>query len=148
MAKKIPSHRFNLEFMASVILVVSFFRPWLYSLGAPIAGYQIRERLMGPAKLVSFFNNHNDLVRDYQISWCLYLVPALACLTIIASFTRLYHAMLGLATGIASILAFFFLKHELDKFPLHRLASGAYLALWMGIFLIFISWLRLKFRKN
>jgi len=144
MVKKIRQKSFNLEFALSVLLLISFFRPWLYSLGAPVAAYQIRDHLEGPSKLVSFFSKNSDLVRDYNLSWCIYFMPGFTVLTLVLILAKMYHSIVGLITGAAAIVAFLFLRHELPKFPFHHLVSGSYLALGLGIALVSISLLRLR----
>jgi hypothetical protein len=121
------------EGLLAVLLLLSFFMPWLYSMGAPIAAHKIREHLAAPHRLVSLFTSGSRVSRDYNLSICLYAVPACAILILILILLGRYRAWAGILAGACAVLAFWFLRGEIDGFPFHRLASGSYVALASGL---------------
>jgi hypothetical protein len=133
----------KLEALMAGLMLLSFFLPWLYSLGAPVAAYQIRERLAGPHHLLSSFTSGSRISNDYSLSICLYVIPLGAMIILGLLFIRRYQAWVGFLAGVATLVAFLFLRGEVTNFPFHRLAAGAYLALTSGIGLTILPIYRL-----
>jgi hypothetical protein len=129
--EKAVRHR-GAEALLALGLLLSFFAPWLRSLGKPVAGPGIRALLEGPHRLVSIFNPHSRVSMDYSLSLLLWAVPVAAGLVLIAIALRRYRGWMGLLAGCVAVLAFIYLKRELSGFPFHRLAWGSYAALTAG----------------
>lgn len=127
-------------------LLLSFFAPWLYSMGTPIKAHEIRERLEGPHKLLSTFTRGTRISDDYHMSIFLYAVPLAAALVLILIGLRRYRPWIGALAGAAGLAAFWFLKGEVASLPFHRLAWGAYAALGAGAGLIASPAIRLFVR--
>jgi hypothetical protein len=141
--KSIPKSQRGEALFASLLLF-SFFLPWIYSMGTPIAGYQIRERLGSAHHLVSAFSSGTRVSKDYQFTLGLYAIPLCAILLLAFLFIRRYQAWMGVLAGAITLFAFIFLKGEMANFPFHRLAPGAYLALVAGIGLALTPLFRFK----
>lgn len=146
MAGKV-THRGWKEAILAGLMLISFFMPWLYSMGQPIAAHEIRERLAGPSRLVSAFTSGSRVSRDYQLSIFLYAIPVLACLILVLVLIGKYRPWIGFLAGAAALAAFLFLRGEAQSFPFHRLASGSYLALATGAALALSPLLRLGSRS-
>ena len=71
------------EAVLAAVMLLSFFMPWLYSMGAPVRAHEIRERLAGPHKLLSAIKAGSRVSRDYELSIFLYAVPVLAGLVLV-----------------------------------------------------------------
>ncbi len=134
--------------MLAGLLLLSFFLPWLYSMGAPVAAHQIRERLEGPHHLFSAFTIGKRVSRDYHLAVFLYAIPICAALILFLIFIRRYRAWAGLLAGTVAVIAFIFLRGEVAEFPFHRLATGPYLALASGLGLAVLPLFRLGSGKN
>jgi hypothetical protein len=121
-----------MEAALAATLLVSFFQPWFYSMGTPIAAHEIRERLAGPHRLLSAFTSGTRLSLDYRLSLFLWAVPVCAGLVLALILIRRYRPWAGFVAGAVGVVAFFFLRGEVAAFPFHRMAGGAYLALTAG----------------
>lgn len=120
------------EALLALGLFLSFFAPWLRSMGKPVAGPEIRVLLEAPHRLVSLFHAHSRVSVDYRLSLFLWAVPIAAGLVLLAIAIRRYRGWMGLAAGCVAVAAFIYLKRELAGFPFHELAWGAYAALAAG----------------
>lgn len=117
-------------------LLAGFFFPWLRSLGNPVSAPEIRDLLAGPHRLLSSFHAGSRISTDYRLSLFLWAVPMAAAGILIAIALRRYRDWMSVAAGGLAVTAFFFLRHEVEGFPFHRLAWGSYLALALGIALV------------
>ena len=113
-------------------LSVSFFMPWIYSLGTPLRIPEIRERLAGPHRLLSAFTSGSRVSSDYRLSIWLYAIPIAAVLVLLLIGMKRYRPWMGILAGAGAVVAYFFLKGEVASFPFHKMASGARLALGTG----------------
>lgn len=147
MVNKVREPR-RLEALLAGLLLLSFFLPWLYSMGAPVAAHQIRERLAGPHRFISAFSAGSRVTRDYHLSLCLYAIPVCAASILFLIFIRRYRAWNGLLAGTVAAAAFIFLRDEVANFPFHRLATGPYLALASGLGLAVLPLFRLGSGKG
>ncbi|GEM_PF-2829257 len=129
---KTARHRGWREAALAALMLLSFFMPWLYSMGTPIRAHEIRERLAGPHRLLSVFTEGSRVSRDYELSVFLYAVPIVAGLVLVLVVLGKYRPWMGFLAGATALAAFIFLKGEVQSFPFHRLASGSYLALITG----------------
>jgi hypothetical protein len=127
-------------------LLFSFFLPWLHSMGQPVSGPGIRDLLAGPHRLVSLFNSASRISADYRLSLFLWAVPLAAGCILMAIAFRRYRAWMAVLAGGLAVAAFFFLRHEIEGYPFHRLAWGSYLALTIGIALAMAPFLRMRAR--
>jgi hypothetical protein len=134
------------EAVLAAVLLLSFFMPWLYSMGAPVRAHEIRERLEGPHKLFSAFSTGSRVSRDYELSIFLYAVPVLAGLVLALVILGRYRPWMGFLAGATALAAFIFLRGEVRSFPFHRLASGSYVALATGAALALSPLLRIGSR--
>jgi asparagine N-glycosylation enzyme membrane subunit Stt3 len=121
------------EALLALGLFLSFFAPWLRSLGKPVAGPEIRTLLEAPHRLVSIFHPHSRVSADYRLSAFLWAVPIAAALVLIAIALGRYRGWMGLLAGCVAATAFIYLKRELAGFPFHHLAWGSYVALMAGV---------------
>lgn len=128
----------------AALLMYGFFRPWVFSMGTPIAPYQLRDRLEGPQRLLSALSGASRLSMDYDLALGLYAVPAGAALVLLLAAAGSYRPAAGLAAGLAAVAAFFFLQIEVAHFPFHHLAEGAYLSLGCGAGLLLSALLKLS----
>lgn len=140
-------HRGWKEAALAGLMLFSFFMPWLYSMGKPIAAHEIRERLAGPSRLISAFGAGSKVSRDYELSIFLYAIPVLAGLVLILVLIGKYRPWIGFLAGATALAAFLFLRGEVQSFPFHRLASGSYVALAAGAALALSPLLRLGSRS-
>jgi hypothetical protein len=145
MAKKAQSRGWR-EAALAALMLLSFFMPWLYSMGTPIRAHEIRERLAGPHKLFSAFTAGSRVSRDYELSIFLYAVPAVAVLVLVLVVIGKYRPWMGFFAGATALAAFVFLRGEVQSFPFHRLASGSYMALATGAALALSPLLRIGSR--
>lgn len=136
-----------LEVPLAAALLLSYFLPWIYSLGSPVAAHAIRERLAGPNRLVSAFAADSRISMNYTLSAGLHAIPILAGLILFLFLTRKYTPWAGAAAGCLAVIAFVFLKGEVEDFPFHRLAAGAYLAAASGAGLALAAGIRLFSRS-
>ena len=143
---KAKRHRGWREAGLAALMLLSFFMPWLYSMGTPIAAHEIRERLAGPHRLVSAFSAGSRVSRDYNLSLCLYAVPLLAGLVLLLVVLGKYRPWMGALAGATGLIAFWFLRGEIQTFPFHRMASGSYVALATGAALALSPLLRVGSR--
>ena len=143
--KRRPGHK--LEALFAALLLFSFFRPWLYSMGVPVAAYQIRERLAGPHRLISTFTTNSRISQDYDFAIYLYAIPLCAVTLLLLLFIRRYQGWMGCLAGTIAIAAYFFIRSEAASLPFHRLAGGPYLALVSGIGLVLLPSYRLALGK-
>ncbi|MDB5048382.1 MAG: hypothetical protein JWO30_1453 [Fibrobacteres bacterium] len=143
---KAAHHRGWREAALAALLLLSFFMPWLYSMGHPVAAHQIRERLAGPHRLISTFISGSRVSRDYRLSIFLYAVPFCAGLVLALVAAGKYRPWMGALAGGVALIAVYFLRGEVAGFPFHRLAAGAYLAMAAGIGLAVSPLLRLGSR--
>ncbi|HKP97380.1 MAG TPA: hypothetical protein VJ385_16660 [Fibrobacteria bacterium] len=120
------------EAALAALMLLSFFMPWLYSMGSPVAAHEIRERLAGPHRLLSAFTSGSRISQDYRLSAFLYAVPVAAGLVLALVLAGRYRPWMGVLAGGAGLAAFWFLRGEAAAFPFHRLAAGAYLAAASG----------------
>ena len=127
----------------AAVLLLSFFRPWLTSLGKPVSGPEIRSMLEGPHRLISLFDSGSRVSADYRLSAFLWAVPGAAACVLAAIALRRFRAWMAALAGAVAVAAFFFLKREVAGFPFHRLAWGSYLALAAGAGLLLSPLLRL-----
>jgi hypothetical protein len=125
------------------LLFLSFFLPWVYSMGVPVPAHEIRDRLAGPHRLVSIFTSGSRLSRDYSLALYLYAIPIWAMVLLMLLFLRRYQAWAAFLAGAITVCAFIFLRGEVDNYPMHRLAAGAYLALASGLGLAVLPLFRL-----
>ena len=130
------------EAFLAALLLQSFFLPWLYSMGVPVAAYQIRERLAGPHRLISSFTSGSRISHDYDFAIYLYAIPLSAALILVLLFMRRYQAWMGCLAGAFSLVAFLFIRNEVGNFPFHHLAKGPYLTLVSGLGLAVVPILR------
>ncbi len=147
MAKTV-THRGWKEALLAGLMLFSFFMPWLYSMGTPVAAHEIRERLAGPNRLISAFGAGagSKVSRDYELSLFLYAIPVLAGLVLILVLIGKYRPWIGFLAGATALAAFVFLRGEVQNFPFHRLAPGSYVALATGAALALSPLLRLGSR--
>jgi hypothetical protein len=129
---KAARHRGWREAVLASLMLLSFFMPWLYSMGKPVAAHEIRERLAGPHRLISTFTSGTRVSRDYELSLFLYAVPAVAAIVLLLVLLGRYRPWMGFLAGATALAAFLFLRGEVQGFPFHRLASGSYVALATG----------------
>ena len=141
-----PAHRIP-EAALALGLLLSFFLPWLYSMGKPVAAPGIRRLLEGPHRLVSVFHGSSRVSADYQLSICLWAVPSVAAFLLAAIAFRSYRAWMAPLAGTAAMAAFFYLRREADAFPFVRLAWGSYAAAAAGAGLVLSPLRRLFPRK-
>jgi hypothetical protein len=127
------NHRGWREAALAALMLLSFFMPWLYSMGSPVAAHQIRERLAGPHRLISAFTSGSRVSRDYRLSLFLYAVPLCAALVLALVLAGRYRPWTGVLAGGVALVAVYFLRGEAASIPFHRLAAGAYLAVASGI---------------
>jgi hypothetical protein len=114
-------------------LLLSFFMPWVYSLGTPLKIPEIRARLAGPHRLLSVFTGGGSRIsNDYHLSLGLYAIPAVAILLLLLIAFRRYTAWAGLLAGAIALIGWYFLRGEVASFPFHRMAMGSYVALTAG----------------
>jgi hypothetical protein len=132
------------EALLALGLLLSFFAPWLRSLGKPVAGPEIRALLEAPHRLVSIFNPHSRVSEDYRLSLFLWAVPIAAGLVLVAIALGRYRGWMGLLAGCVAVVAFIYLKRELAGFPFHQLAWGSYSALSAGAALSLSPLLRFR----
>jgi hypothetical protein len=132
MVKRAPLRIRWLEAPLAAGLLLSYFMPWIYSLGEPVAAHGIRERLAGPHRLLSSFDPGSRVSLDYTLSAGLHAIPVLAGLVLFLILARKYRPWAGAAAGCLAVAAFVFLKGEMEGVPFHRLAAGAYLAAVSG----------------
>jgi hypothetical protein len=130
------------ETALAAAMLLSFFTPWLYSLGNPVAAYQIRENLAGPHRLASVFTRDSRLSQDYRLSWFLYAIPLGAALILAGLALGKYRAWMGFPAAILTVAAFLFLRGEVAAMPFQRLAWGPYLAMASGVGLALLPVLR------
>ncbi len=130
------------EALLALGLFLSFFAPWLRSMGKPVAGPEIRALLEAPHRLVSLFNSHSRVSADYRLSIFLWAVPIAAGLVLLAIALRRYRGWMGILAGCVAMAAFVYLKRELAGFPFHELAWGSYSALAAGAALSLSPFLR------
>lgn len=135
-----------LEALLAVALLLSFFLPWLHSMGKPVSAPEIRGLLEGPHRLVSLFGRGSRVSTDYRLSILLWAVPIAAGCMLMAIPLRRYRAWMAPVAGGLGVAAFFFLRNEIAAFPFHRLAWGAYLAVSAGCALLASPLLRLRAR--
>lgn len=114
------------------LLLLSYFLPWMHSLGTPVAAHEIRERLAGPHRLVSVFDSGSRISLDYSLARGLPAIPTCALLVLVMVLLGKYRPWAGILTGAVAVAAFVFLKSEVAGFPFHSLAAGAYMALAAG----------------
>ncbi len=143
MSKNVSREGRRLEALLAGLLFLSFFLPWVYSMGVPVPAHQIRDRLAGPHRLISVFTSGSRLSRDYSLALYLYAIPIWALVILMLLFLRRFQAWAGFLAGAFSVGAFIFLRGEVDTYPLHRLAAGAYLALASGLGLAILPLFRL-----
>ena len=136
MSRKTAKTGRKTEALLAAGMLLSFFTPWLYSLGAPVMAHEIRERLAGPHKFLSAFTRNSRISEDYRMSIFLYAVPSAAALVLILIGLRRYRPWIGALAGAAGLAAFFFLRGEIATLPFHRLAWGAYAAMGTGVGLV------------
>ena len=129
---KAARHRGWREAAIALLMLVSFFMPWLYSMGKPVAAHEIRKHLEGPHRLISHFTSGTRVSRDYELSIFLYAVPAAAAIILLLVLVGKYRPWMGFLAGSIALGAFVFLRGEVQSIPFHRLASGSYLALGAG----------------
>jgi len=122
----------GLEASLAAALLLSYFLPWIYSLGAPVAAHGIRELLAGPNRLLSVFDSGSRVSMNYTLSAGLPAIPILAGLVLFLILVRKYTPWAGVAAGGMAVAAFFFLNGVVQAFPFHRRAAGAYLAAVSG----------------
>jgi hypothetical protein len=139
-----PVRHRGTEALLALALLLSFFAPWLRSLGKPVAGPEIRDLLEGPHRLVSLFNPHSRVSADYRLSLMLWAVPIAAGLVLIAIGLGRYRGWMGLLAGCVTVVSFIYLKRELSGFPFHHLAWGAYASLSAGVALSVSPLLRFR----
>lgn len=135
-----------LDASLALVLLWSFFLPWLSFLGTPVAAHEIRERLRGPHRFISAFTENSRVSLDYSLSIFLWAVPAAAALVLAACLLpQLRRAQVGAAclAGLAGTAAFLFLRIELRGYPFQRLEEGAWLALAAGLGLMTVSAIRI-----
>lgn len=132
MTKNASKNGRKTEALLAAGMLLSFFAPWIYSLGAPVKAHEIRDRLAGPHKLLSAFTRHSRISDDYRMSIFLYAVPAAAALVLILIGMKRYRPWIGALAGVAGVAAFLFLRGEIANLPFHRLAWGAYAAMGAG----------------
>lgn len=137
-----------LDASLALVLLWSFFLPWLSFLGTPVAAHEIRERLRGPHRLLSAFTENSQVSLDYTLSIFLWAVPLAAALVLAACLLPrlrggLWPACLAGLAGLAGTAAFLFLHIELRSYPFQRLEEGAWVALAAGIGLLAVSAFRL-----
>jgi hypothetical protein len=130
------------EAALAVAMLLSFFTPWLYSMGNRLAAYQIREHLAGPHRLISRFTQGSRISQDYRLSLFLYAIPICAGLILAMLALGKYRAWMGLPAAIMTVAAFVFLRGEAAAMPFQELAWGPYLALASGVGLALIAPLR------
>ena len=135
-------HRGWREAALAALMLLSFFMPWLYSMGTPIAAHEIRERLAGPHRFLSTFTSGTRVSLDYHLSLFLYAVPFGAVLVLILVLLGRYRPWIGGVGGIAALVAVYFLHGEAAAIPFHHLARGAYLAAAVGAGLTISTLLR------
>ncbi|MDB5104695.1 MAG: hypothetical protein JWP91_2384 [Fibrobacteres bacterium] len=143
---KANRHRGWREAGLAGLMLVSFFMPWLYSMGTPIRAHEIRERLAGPHRLISAFTTGSRVTRDYNLSLCLYAVPLVAGVILVLVLMGKYRPWMGALAGATGLAAFLFLRGEVESFPFHRMASGSYVALATGLALALSPLLRIGSR--
>ena len=124
------------EAALAAALLVSFFKPWIYSLGTPLRIPEIRERLAGPHRLLSAFTSGSRVSADYRLSIWLYAIPIAAVLVLLLIGMNRYRGWMGALAGAGAVVAYFFLKGEVASFPFHKMAAGANLALGTGTGLV------------
>jgi hypothetical protein len=126
----------KIEAALALGLFLSFFLPWLHSMGKPVSAPEIRGLLEGPHRFFSAFHPGSRLSVDYRLSVLLWTVPLAAVCVLAAIALRRYRGWMAVPAGGLAVAAFFFLQNEVEGFPFHRLAWGAYTALGLGIALI------------
>jgi hypothetical protein len=127
------------EAILALGLFLSFFSPWLRSMGNAVSAPEIRDLLSGPHRFLSSFHAGARISADYRLSLFLWAVPIAAAGILIAIASRRYRNWMAAAAGGLAVVAFAFLRHEVEAFPFHTLAWGAYLALILGIALLACS---------
>ncbi|MBW8886946.1 MAG: hypothetical protein JF616_04225 [Fibrobacteres bacterium] len=127
----------KIEAALALGLLLSFFLPWLRSMGKPVSAPEIRGLLEGPHRFFSSFHAGSRVSIDYRLSLLLWTVPIAAGCILMAIALRRYRGWMAVVAGSLAAAAFFFLQHEVEGFPFHRLAWGAYLALGLGAALLF-----------
>jgi len=118
-------------------LMLSFFLPWLHSMGKPVSGPEIHGLLEGPHRFFSAFHPDSRISIDYRLSVLLWAVPVAGGCLLLAMLLRRYRGWMAAPAGGLALAAVFFLQNEVAGFPFHRLAWGSYLAASLGAALIF-----------
>ncbi len=136
------------ETAAAALMLLSFFTPWIYSMGAPVAGYGIRERLAGPHRLISAFSGGSRISQDYRLALFLYAIPVGAGSILALLALRRYRAWMGFLAGASTVGAFLFLRGEVAAMPFHRLGLGPYLAMIAGMGLALLPVIRIAAGKG
>lgn len=136
MKRKPSTGTFKIEAALALGLLLCFFFPWLHSMGKPVSAPEIRSLLEGPHRLFSAFHPGSRISVDYRLSALLWMLPLAAGCILAAIALRRYRGWMAALAGALAVAAFFFLQHEVDGFPFHRLAWGAYLALGLGVALL------------
>jgi hypothetical protein len=139
-------HRGWREAALAGLMLLSFFMPWLNSMGKPVAAHEIRDLLAGPHRLISTFASGSRVSRDYDLALWLYAIPVVAGLVVLLVILGRYRPWVGLLAGAVGLGAFLFLRGEIGDIPFHRLASGSYLALASGAALALSTLLRIGSR--
>ncbi len=127
----------EIEAVLALGLLLSFFLPWLRSMGKPVSAPEIRGLLEGPHRFFSAFHPGSRISIDYRLSLLLWMIPVAAGCILMAIALRRYRGWMAALAGGLAMAAFFFLRNEVEGFPFHRLAWGAYLALGLGAALVF-----------
>jgi len=136
MRRKATAGSPKIEAALALGLLLSFFFPWLHSMGKTVSAPEIRGMLEGPHRFFSAFGSGSRISVDYRLSLLLWTVPIAAGCILMAIGLRRYRGWMGPLAGGLAVGAFFFLQHEVEGFPFHRLAWGSYLALSLGAALI------------
>lgn len=136
MRRKPTTSSAKVEAALALGLLLSFFLPWLHSMGKPVSAPEIRGLLEGPHRFFSAFHPGSRISIDYRLSILLWTVPIAAGCILMAIGLRRYRGWMAALAGALAVGAFFFLQQEVAGFPFHRLAWGAYLALSLGAALI------------
>ncbi len=133
MAKKSDSYLPQIgEIILALGIILSFFLPWVHSLGNSIAGYEIRKFLEAPHKLFSIFSSNNKFSQDYYLSHWLFLLPLFAGIILFLIWIKAYRNWMGILIGCGAIFVYHFLKHEIQGLPFHHLGKGASWTLKLG----------------
>jgi hypothetical protein len=134
------------------LLLWSCFRPWLFVMGAPVAGHHIRRQLEGPHRFASLFTTRSRVSLDYSLAVWLRVLPYAAAGVLLAVLWRAARRspLVGALQPWASILcgtgalaAFLFLRSEAAAWPFVHMAYGARLAAVAGAALAASALLRI-----